>query len=74
MNAIHLKSIKEFDDFHQLLLHSGVNAIVVQDDGKNDTPDSVFPNNWVSFHQKNFFNLYPMFAANRRLERKIDIF
>lgn len=48
--------------------------VVAQDSGKNDTPDSVFPNNWVSFHQNGDYNLYPMFASNRRLERNIDIF
>lgn len=48
-------------------------VIITQDDGKNDTPDSVFPNNWVSFHNGKFI-LYPMFAPNRRLERKIDVF
>lgn len=45
---------------------------MVQDDGKNDTPDSVFPNNWISFHSGKFI-LYPMFAPNRRLERQIDV-
>jgi hypothetical protein len=55
------------------LTSSGVQVIVTQDKGEHYTPDSVFPNNWVSFHAANFI-LYPMFAPNRRLERKIDIF
>lgn len=49
-------------------------AIVVQDNGKNNTPDSVFPNNWVSFDKNGNYILYPMYAANRRLEREINIF
>ena len=40
--------------------------IVIQDDGKEDTPDSVFPNNWISFHEENRYILYPMLAENRR--------
>ena len=47
---------------------------MVQDDGKNDTPDSVFPNNWITFHPKHRYNLYPLFAPNRRTERQIDVF
>ena len=37
------------------------------------TPDSVFPNNWISFHQDARVALYPMYAKNRRYERRIDI-
>ncbi len=50
-----------------------VNVIVVEDTKEPDTPDSIFPNNWVAFHQNGNIAIYPMFAENRRLERREDI-
>lgn len=60
----------EFDAFVEKLRQIGVNVIVVSDTDKQDTPDSVFPNNWISFHENGTVGLYPMFAENRRLERR----
>src|SRR5690606_35778661 len=48
----------------------GIDVMVVQDSPVPHTPDSIFPNNWVSFHHDGTVVLYPMFAENRRLERK----
>ncbi|MDN5204373.1 arginine deiminase-related protein [Fulvivirgaceae bacterium BMA10] len=64
---------KEFDDFVKILREHGVNVIVVDDTPQPDTPDSIFPNNWVSFHEDGRVGLYPMYAENRRLERRPDI-
>ncbi len=61
---------KEFDDFVAILTQKGIHVIVITDDDKNDTPDSIFPNNWISTHENGDVALYPMFAANRRLERR----
>jgi hypothetical protein len=55
------------------LQNIGVHVIVVNDTKDTDTPDSVFPNNWISFHQNGNVGLYPMFAENRRFERREDI-
>jgi hypothetical protein len=63
----------EFDDFVTKLKDVGVQVIVVNDKIETDTPDSIFPNNWVSFHENGNVGLYPMFAENRRLERREDI-
>lgn len=63
----------EFDDFVSKLKGVGVQVIVVNDKIETDTPDSIFPNNWVSFHENGDVGLYPMFAENRRLERREDI-
>ena len=63
----------EFDDFVGILRKNGVRVIVVEDRPDIDTPDSVFPNNWVSFHSSGTLVLYPMFADNRRKERREDI-
>ena len=65
---------QEFDTFVQKLRLVGVKVIVVDDIYEQNTPDSVFPNNWISFHQNGNVALYPMFAENRRRERREDIF
>ena len=64
---------QEFDTFVQKLRLVGVKLIVVDDIYEQNTPDSVFPNNWISFHQNGNVALYPMFAENRRRERREDI-
>ena len=63
------KSINEFDQLVVKLKSCGFNVHVFQDDHKNDTPDSVFPNNWITFHENKKIAIYPMFAKNRRMER-----
>nr|WP_321225100.1 arginine deiminase-related protein [uncultured Psychroserpens sp.] len=71
---INAKAQNEFDDFVEKLRAVGVNVIVEQDDKLMDTPDSIFPNNWVSFHENGDVGLYPMFAENRRKERRDEVF
>ncbi|WP_405380663.1 citrulline utilization hydrolase CtlX [Maribacter sp. LLG6340-A2] len=71
---INSKAQEEFDAFVSVLKNNGVNVIVVQDTKEPDTPDSVFPNNWISFHANGTVGVYPMFAENRREERRDDIF
>lgn len=67
------EALKEFNAFVDKLRSKGVNIITVKDTLDPHTPDSIFPNNWVSFHQDGTVILYPMFAENRRLERRNDI-
>lgn len=64
------KAAVEFDRFVSVLRNAGVQVTVVEDTPEPHTPDSVFPNNWISFHSDGTVFLYPMFAVNRRLERK----
>ena len=64
------KAAAEFDRFVSVLNNAGVQVTVVEDTPEPHTPDSVFPNNWISFHDDGTIFLYPMFAVNRRLERK----
>jgi len=63
----------EFDAFVEKLRAVGVQVIVENDIKEMDTPDSIFPNNWISFHQNGDIGLYPMFAENRRRERREEI-
>ncbi len=71
---INRKAQEEFDAFVKVLREHGVNVVVVDDTKERDTPDSIFPNNWVSFHESGTICVYPMFAENRRKERREDIF
>ena len=71
--TINSKAQQEFDAFVDVLRSKGVNVIVVEDTKEPDTPDSIFPNNWISFHANGTVGLYPMFAENRRSERREDI-
>lgn len=71
--TVNAKAQEEFDAFVKKLRSVGVNVIVVDDTLTPDTPDSIFPNNWISFHENGDVVLYPMFAENRRLERREEI-
>src|ERR1700741_1364622 len=64
---------KEFDGMVNMLRGNGVDVIVVDDTIEPHTPDSLVPNNWVSFHADGQIFLYPKQAENRRLERREDI-
>jgi len=66
-------ALQEFNDFVTTLEGAGVHVIVFEDTETPSTPDSIFPNNWVSFHADGRVGLYPMFAKNRRSERRKDI-
>ena len=72
----HARVLREFDAFVETLRSNGVNVVVVQDTEIPDTPDAVFPNNWVSLHHGGIQVRYPMKAPNRRLERELapDVF
>lgn len=71
---INAKAQAEFDTFVDKLRAAGVNVVVEQDDQITDTPDSIFPNNWVSFHENGDIAMFPMFAENRRKERREEVF
>ena len=71
--AINKKAREEFDAFVDTLEGAGVRVVVVEDLEDPNTPDALFPNNWVSFHTSGTAVLYPMFAPNRRQERRMDI-
>ena len=71
---INIKAQEEFDAFVKKLRSVGIDVVVEEDDKLNDTPDSIFPNNWVSFHGNGDVAKYPMFAENRRRERRDEVF
>ncbi|WP_158729285.1 MULTISPECIES: citrulline utilization hydrolase CtlX [unclassified Flavobacterium] len=71
--TVNAKAQQEFDDFVAKLVAAGIDVTVVNDTLVPDTPDSIFPNNWISFHENGDVALYPMFAENRRQERREDV-
>ena len=67
------KALEEFNDFVDVLRAHQIDVTVIQDTPEPPTPDSIFPNNWISFHEGGKIVLYPMFAKNRRKERKKSV-
>ena len=67
------KALQEFKNFVEKLRSKGINVITVKDTLEPHTPDSIFPNNWISMHSDGTVVLYPMCAVNRRWERRSDI-
>ncbi|RZL13807.1 MAG: amidinotransferase, partial [Pedobacter sp.] len=67
------QALQEFDGFVTMLRSNGVDVTVINDTLEPSTPDSIFPNNWVSFHEDGAVFLYPMFSENRRFERREEI-
>ncbi|AKP69389.1 amidinotransferase [Riemerella anatipestifer] len=67
------KALQEFKNFVEKLRSKGITVISIQDTLEPHTPDSIFPNNWVSFGADGRVILYPMYAPNRRDERRMDI-
>ncbi len=72
-SEVNEKATAEFDAFVEKLREAGINVIVIEDTLNPDTPDSIFPNNWISFHENADVVLYPMFAENRRKERREEL-
>ncbi|MGB5449323.1 MAG: arginine deiminase-related protein [Woeseiaceae bacterium] len=66
-------ALQEFDRLADALRDSGIDVVVVDDTPEPHTPDSIFPNNWISLHADGRLVLYPMEAVNRRTERRSDI-
>lgn len=73
VNDINKQAQFEFDIFVSKLKEIGIQVIVIEDTDEPETPDAVFPNNWISFHSNGDIALYPMYAKNRRLERREDV-
>ena len=66
-------ALEEFQNAVEMLRSAGVNVTVFRDEPNSETPDSIFPNNWISMHATGEMILYPMGVSNRRAERKEHI-
>ena len=67
------KALQEFDELVAKLRAHEIDVTVVDDSPEPFTPDAIFPNNWISFHENGTLCLYPMYAENRRQERKTTV-
>ena len=72
-SKVSIQAIEEFEKLKNTISDNGVSVYSIKDESLHDTPDAVFPNNWISFHDKNNAVIYPMFAENRRHERQSGI-
>jgi hypothetical protein len=64
---------EEFDDLVAQLTATGVEVVLFDEAEPHETPDALFPNNWISTHADGTVALYPMFAPNRRTERREEV-
>ncbi len=71
--GVQAQALLEFDGLVESLRAAGIQVQVINDTPEPHTPDSIFPNNWVSFHADGSVVLYPMMALNRRDERRMDV-
>ena len=71
--TIHRSAIKEFDDMVDLLRRHDINVLVIEDTPAPEKPSAIFPNNWVSTSPEGVISVFPMYAANRRPEKRDDI-
>lgn len=69
---INAKAQSEFDALVDKLRANGIQVLIESDSFESNTPDSIFPNNWLSLHEDGRIGIYPMFAANRRRERRME--
>ena len=72
-SGVQEKALREFDALVELLSAHALDVTVVEDSPEPYTPDAIFPNNWISFHDPHTLCLYPMYAPNRRQERKAAV-
>lgn len=71
--TIQAEALQEFTAMVEKLRSEGIDVVVVRDTPEPPTPDSIFPNNWVSFHEGGLAVLYPMYAPSRRNERRTSL-
>lgn len=65
------KALHEFNEMVDKLKKVNINVLVLSSRKDVVTPDSIFPNNWFSHHQKEKLIVYPMLTENRRAERQV---
>ena len=73
LNRVQQLALEEFLGLKEILQSNGIQVISIKDTKSPFTPDSIFPNNWISFHRNGKVVLYPMLSENRRKERRLDI-
>ncbi|HEY5774347.1 MAG TPA: arginine deiminase-related protein, partial [Chitinophagaceae bacterium] len=71
--SIQQAALIEFDNMVELLRQHEINVLVIDDTPTPVKPSAVFPNNWLSTSPEGIVSVFPMYAANRRPEKRDDI-
>lgn len=71
--ALQQKALAEFDNMVQLLRNEEIEVLVIEDTKEPPKPDAIFPNNWLSTSPNGTVSVFPMYAPNRRAEKRDDI-
>lgn len=66
-------ALKEFDNMIEILRNHDINVIVIDDTLVPVKPSAIFPNNWLSTSPEGIISVFPMYASNRRAEKRKDI-
>ena len=66
-------ALNEFDHMIGLLRKHEINVIVIDDTRVPVKPSAIFPNNWLSTSPEGIVSVFPMYASNRRPEKREDI-
>jgi len=72
-SEIQQKALEEFDQMVEILSGHGIHVIVIEDTAEPPKPDAIFPNNWLVAAPRGLVSVFPMFAPNRRPEKREDI-
>jgi len=71
--SIQQAALNEFDNMVELLRKHEINVLVIDDTPTPVKPSAVFPNNWLSTSPEGIVSVFPLYAANRRPEKRDDI-
>jgi hypothetical protein len=67
------KALAEFDNMVQTLRQHDITVWVIDDTSEPAKPDAIFPNNWLSTSPSGTVAVFPLYAPNRRTEKRDDI-
>src|SRR5687767_5106334 len=71
--ALQQSALKEFDNMVEVLRKNNINVLVVDDTPTPVKPSAIFPNNWLSTSPDGIVSVFPMYAPNRRPEKREDV-
>ncbi len=71
--SVQQAALKEFDNMVELLRQHEINVLVIDDTPSPVKPSAAFPNNWLSTSPEGIVSVFPIYAPNRRPEKRDDI-
>ena len=73
LRTIQQAALKEFENMVELLRQHEINVFVIDDTPIPVKPSAAFPNNWLSTSPEGVISVFPIYAPNRRAEKRDDI-